>query len=82
MPNDSTSIGYNWHKTEDQNQHAKSIIKQVGGVYMDTYYATRFRPGGRNLPDCLHWCLPSPMDEFVRVMLSFWIFYKNGDYLL
>jgi hypothetical protein len=80
-PNDSVSKRYNWHLTEEQNQIAKSIVETTGGVFMDTYFATSFRPGGRNLPDCLHWCLPSPMDELIKVMIYFWISYKNGDYM-
>ena len=72
-PNDTVSLSYHWDRTEIQNQIARVLVEKIGGTFIGTFFAFSLRPGGRRLPDCLHFCLPSPMDEFVRVLLAYLI---------
>ena len=48
--------------------------------YLDVYYATSLRPGGHRPAmgaggkgtDCMHYCLPGPIDDWARLLMAFW----------
>jgi hypothetical protein len=76
---------YHWDIKERQNRIAKEAIDRIGGSYLEFFNATRLRPGGRRgildreknalqnktIEDCVHWCLPGPLDEISRWLLAY-----------
>ena len=66
---------YHWERLELHNQIAKRLLarRPMPFAYMDTFQATSMRPGGhRREDDCVHSCLPSPMDKWTRLILAAW----------
>jgi hypothetical protein len=63
---------YNWRQIEAQGKLARALLSTVGVPYLDTYVATMFRPGGRMPGSCNHFCLPGPIDDWVRLLLAYW----------
>ena len=78
---------YHWGVKERQNSIARRAVDSVGGSYIEAFPATRVRPGGRRgildrernalrnrtVEDCVHWCLPGPLDAFSRLILAYLI---------
>ena len=60
-------------------------MEAVGGSYLEAFGMTKVRPGGRRgvldrernalknktVEDCVHWCLPGPLDEITRLLLAY-----------
>lgn len=66
---------YGWERLERHNRIARALIHRLPAPFgfLDTNYATSLRPGGRRGgTDCVHFCLPGPMDEWTRLMLALW----------
>lgn len=61
-----------WHALERQNQIARRLVAGHGAAYMDVHYASSWRPGGRMPGECVHFCLPGPIDDWSRLLLAFW----------
>ena len=64
---------YNWRGVEGREARAKALLGSLGVPYLDTFVSTSYRPGGR-MPgvNCNHFCLPGPVDEWVRLLLAWW----------
>jgi len=63
------------------NEEARAAVDAYAAAhgkhvaYMDMFRATSLRPGGRHSArkDCTHWCLPGPIDDWVRLALAWWL---------
>ena len=77
---------YHWGVKESQNAISRQAVEGVGGSYFEAFHATMVRPGGhrgvldragnaaRNrtvVEDCVHWCLPGPLDSLTRLLLAY-----------
>lgn len=74
-PQESSLLPYNWDKFSQQNGMAKEIVEAIGGVYMDVEKMTGLRPDGHfgwltGKYDCLHYCLPGPVDVWVQLLYN------------
>ena len=70
--------GYHWAEFARQNRLASDLAGANNLTYLDVHTATSYRPGG-HMPtrksasgDCAHYCIPGPIDEWVRLLLAFW----------
>lgn len=63
-------LPFHWGDFAAQNNVARRLVKQVGGVWLDVDPMTALRPDGHLSPpkDCLHYCLPGPPDEWTRML--------------
>ena len=61
---------FSYHRFEPLNAIARQEVEQAGHAYLDTYWQTAKRPGGRlsHRRDCLHFCLPGPPDVWSRLL--------------
>ena len=60
-------------------------VVRAAGSYLEAFNMTKVRPGGRRgvldrernalkgkfVEDCVHWCLPGPLDEITRLLLAY-----------
>lgn len=71
---------YGWEHFEAQNDLVRAAAAAHGAPYLDVYYATSLRPGGHRPAmgaggkgtDCMHYCLPGPIDDWARLLMAFW----------
>lgn len=66
---------FSWDKFAAQNDLARALVEEVGGIYLDVAYATSLRPDGHfwhldGTPDCLHYCSPGPVDHWVNLLYN------------
>ncbi|CAI5510874.1 unnamed protein product [Closterium sp. Naga37s-1] len=63
-PQDPSSLPFHWGEFGRQNKLARQMVEAVGGVFMDVDPMTSLRGDGHMSPpnDCLHYCLPGPLD--------------------
>jgi len=62
---------WHWHEFFRQNGLAKKIVEDAGYVYMDVDAMLSKRPDGHiNERDCLHYCLPGPLDSVVQLFYN------------
>lgn len=67
---------YSWSKFREQNQLAKNLAELFGIVYMDVDAQTQFRADGhfgrnkKGTEDCLHYCMPGPIDTWVQLLYN------------
>ncbi|GJP54526.1 hypothetical protein CLOM_g13606 [Closterium sp. NIES-68] len=68
-PPDASSFPYHWGDFHEQNVISKRLVREIGGIFMDVERMTALRPDGHMRPptDCLHYCLPGPLDTWVRM---------------
>ncbi|CAI5479421.1 unnamed protein product [Closterium sp. Yama58-4] len=71
-PQDPASLPFHWGEFGRQNKLAKQMVEAVGGVFMDVDPMTRLRGDGHMLPpnDCLHYCLPGPLDVWTQLLYN------------
>jgi hypothetical protein len=78
LARDNVSAAYHWADFERQNQVAHSVAASHEVTFLHVHPATLTRPGGHMPPrrgahgDCAHYCLPGPIDEWVRSLLALW----------
>ncbi|CAI7792305.1 unnamed protein product [Closterium sp. NIES-54] len=67
---DPSEMLYHWGDFTKQNEEARKLVEDVGGVFMDIVPMTVGRPDGHQEPprDCLHYCLPGPPDEWLKLL--------------
>jgi hypothetical protein len=59
-------------------QLAKRVMERQGVPFLNIYHALSFRPGGHRPGfggkghDCMHFCLPGPLDEMAKLLQMFW----------
>ncbi|GJP35596.1 hypothetical protein CLOM_g20094 [Closterium sp. NIES-68] len=69
-------LPYNWGDFKRQNEMAREIVEAAGAVYLDVDAMTSLRPDGhlgknrRYKVDCLHYCLPGPIDLWTRMLYN------------
>ncbi|GAQ81215.1 hypothetical protein KFL_000740160 [Klebsormidium nitens] len=67
-------LPYGWDNVRRQNEIAKKIAADLGVVYMDVMRMTALRPDSHLKPfqdqDCLHYCVPGPLDAWVSVLYN------------
>ncbi|CAI7844117.1 unnamed protein product [Closterium sp. NIES-53] len=68
-------LPFHWDMFTHQNEMVRTMIHEVGGVYMDVDSATALRPDShkglveeRGILDCLHYCTPGPTDMWVELL--------------
>jgi len=60
---------YHWQDFAHQNSIARCLAGAFGVTYLDTYYQMSFRTdAGLRWDDCMHSCLPGPVDEWSRLL--------------
>lgn len=69
---------YHWEAFGRQNLLARELAAAFNHTFLDVHQATALRPGG-HMPsrsampgDCAHYCLPGPIDEWVRLLFALW----------
>eukprot|EP00271_Cylindrocystis_brebissonii_P003672 TRINITY_DN14896_c0_g1_i1.p1 TRINITY_DN14896_c0_g1~~TRINITY_DN14896_c0_g1_i1.p1 ORF type:complete len:1152 (-),score=87.20 TRINITY_DN14896_c0_g1_i1:531-3986(-) len=70
---DPETLPFHWGQFSHQNTLMKPVVAQVGAVWMDIEPMTVLRPDGHYQSsggpkpggDCLHYCLPGPVDTWV-----------------
>ena len=65
---------YNWREIQPRELNARKVLDAWGVPYLDTFMSTAYRPfGGRmSRSNCNHFCLPGPVDDWVRLLLAHW----------
>eukprot|EP00271_Cylindrocystis_brebissonii_P017835 TRINITY_DN4801_c0_g1_i1.p1 TRINITY_DN4801_c0_g1~~TRINITY_DN4801_c0_g1_i1.p1 ORF type:complete len:790 (+),score=66.25 TRINITY_DN4801_c0_g1_i1:208-2577(+) len=68
-------LPFHWGDFAPQNEIAKALVKEVGGVYIDVDILSALRPDGHfenstgtSRIDCLHWCQPGPLDTWIHLI--------------
>ena len=76
---------YNWDKFPRQNEIARAEVEAVGGIYMDVETLSRLRADGHQgliretgSTDCLHYCLPGPLDSWVQLLYNILMRYADA----
>ena len=76
---------YNWDKFPAQNEIARAEVEAVGGIYMDVEALSRLRADGHQglikemgFTDCLHYCLPGPLDGWVQLLYNILMRYADA----
>ncbi|CAI7845026.1 unnamed protein product [Closterium sp. NIES-53] len=64
-----------WSYVVEQNEGAKAIVKEFGGLYIDLDWSLSMRPDGHikkldGSMDCYYYCLPGPLDHFMRLFYN------------
>lgn len=66
-----------WHTFAKQNREARAIAEDVGAIFLDVEPMSRLRadshPGRKpevKQIDCLHWCIPGPLDTWARLLYN------------
>lgn len=74
---------WHWHEFLRQNGLAKRIVEDAGYVYMDVDAMLSKRPDGHiNEKDCLHYCLPGPLDSVVDLFYNVLALLRNRTTLI
>ena len=75
---DHTVAAYHWAEFASQNALVARLAAARNITFLDVHTQTAQRPGG-HMParksaagDCAHYCLPGPIDEWVRLLLALW----------
>lgn len=74
---------YNWERFAHQNEISKEIVEELGFTYIDVATPMITRPDGHvgykfieytstlnPTLDCLHYCLPGPIDLWVEFLYN------------
>ena len=71
-PNVPLPEWFHWDRFPNQNTVAKRIVEDSGAIFMDVSTITRNRPDGHPYMnrDCLHYCLPGPIDTWVQLLFN------------
>ena len=74
---------FKFHTPFNTNEEARAAVEAYTAgtsqsthvAYLDVTRATAMRPGGRHSArkDCVHWCLPGPVDDWARMLLAWWL---------
>ena len=78
VASDERLARYHWAEWAGQNTIARQVTRAHNLTYLDVHHATSMRPGGHmparksSAGDCGHYCLPGPIDEWVRLLLALW----------
>ncbi|CAI5463524.1 unnamed protein product [Closterium sp. Yama58-4] len=71
-PQDPSKLPFNWDKFPHQNRLSQPMAEQLGMAMMDVERMTALRPDGHTglltKLDCLHYCMPGPLDAWVQVL--------------
>ena len=74
-------VRFQMHLNSASNEEARAAVDAYAAsagkyiTFLDILRATAMRPGGRHSArkDCTHWCLPGPVDDWVRLALAWWL---------
>lgn len=62
---------YNWAHFAEQNLLAEEIVERFRHTFLDFAAILNKRPDGHvGGTDCLHYCLPGPMDAFLPLFYN------------
>ncbi|KAJ1623780.1 hypothetical protein T492DRAFT_1052697 [Pavlovales sp. CCMP2436] len=63
---------YHWPYFAHQNELARCLARNYGIIFLDVYFMMSFRQDAAlSKMDCVHSCLPGPVDEWTRLLLAF-----------
>lgn len=75
---DASVRAFHWGEFGTQNAKVALLARERNITFMDVHTQTAQRPGG-HMPsrkgttgDCAHYCIPGPLDEWVRLLLALW----------
>ncbi|GJP29039.1 hypothetical protein CLOM_g41 [Closterium sp. NIES-68] len=73
-PQDPSTLPFNWDKFPHQNWISQPLAERLGMPFMDIERMMALRPDGHTGQlaklDCLHYCMPGPLDTWVQVMAN------------
>ena len=73
FPYTSANSGpYHWAEFGQQNAKVRRLVTERNMTFLDVHGQTSMRPGG-HMPgrvDCAHYCMPGPIDEWLRLLLA------------
>eukprot|EP00271_Cylindrocystis_brebissonii_P005275 TRINITY_DN17235_c0_g1_i1.p1 TRINITY_DN17235_c0_g1~~TRINITY_DN17235_c0_g1_i1.p1 ORF type:complete len:830 (-),score=50.50 TRINITY_DN17235_c0_g1_i1:449-2938(-) len=78
-PQNKSDLPFHWGDFARQNEIAKRLVKEVGGVYVDVATMSELRADahfGTNYAkktDCLHFCQPGVLDTWVQLIYNAFI---------
>ena len=80
---DPKTRSWHWSLFQRQNAIARQLVGETKAVFWDVYEPTKLRPGGRRgrltqVHDCMHWCLPGPLDELAKALLQYLVVIAHG----
>ena len=65
-----------------QNDIAKRLALSRGFAFLDVHAATALRPGARPAGmgpnECVHYCVPGPVDDWARSLAALWLEHADG----
>lgn len=65
---------WHWGDFQRQNLLAKRIVEEAGYIYMDVDSMISLRPDGHiGSQDCLHYCLPGPLDVVMHIFYNIYL---------
>ncbi|KAG8465666.1 hypothetical protein KFE25_002973 [Diacronema lutheri] len=71
---------HHWPDFDRQNQIARCIARAHGALYIDVWRMMTFRPDAAlDRSDCVHSCMPGPVDEWSRLLLAFLVADADGS---
>ena len=65
-----------WANISRQNGVARRVAEAHGAAYFDVFDQTALRPGAKldwREDECMHFCVPGPIDDWARQALAFWL---------
>ena len=82
----SGSLPFNWGWFPHQNAIARPQVERVGVIFMDVDTMSMARVDGhlgylweKHKRDCLHYCMPGPMDTWVQLLQNIILNYDGQD---
>lgn len=70
---------FNWGKFPLQNKIITKAFESINAIIIDVNASAYFRPDSHSRPngDCLHYCLPGPVDNWVILFYNILLKYKD-----
>ena len=76
VPTPGVRFSGQWANISRQNHIAARVAGDRGFAYFDVYDQTARRPGAKvdwREDECMHFCVPGPIDDWARQVLAFWL---------
>lgn len=70
---------YHWERLADQNGFMTTAFESIKAITLDVNASTFFRPDSHANPnrDCLHYCVPGPVDNWVILFYNTLVKYSS-----
>ena len=68
------ALRYGWTRFEENNRAMRDVAMAHGAAFLDVYKLTAMRTRGYHVRssrvDCLHTCLPGPVDDWNALLFA------------